>query len=74
MVESAPFRPDSWQQNQTWPEEPPTPEPAGEYLAAAFLRSGGLVVVSPIQNKRENRFGFSLWKVEEHRGEPQRSK
>jgi hypothetical protein len=44
---------------------------AGEYLAVSFLRAGGLVVVSPIQNGREWRFGFSLWRVEERRGEGQ---
>jgi len=69
MVESAPFRPDSWQQNQKWPEEPQTPDPAGEYLAVSFLRNGGLVVVNPIQNRQEKRYGFSLWKLEERRGE-----
>jgi hypothetical protein len=31
-------------------------------------------VVSPVQNMREKRFGFSLWKAEEHRGEPKRAK
>jgi hypothetical protein len=30
-----------------------------------------LAVVSPIQNKRENRYGFSFWKLEERRGEGQ---
>jgi hypothetical protein len=74
MVESQPFKPDSWQQNRYWPEDPPTPDTAGEYLAVSFLRNGGLVVVSPIQNKREKRYGFSLWKVEERRGEVQRTK
>jgi hypothetical protein len=74
MVESPPFKPDSWRQNQTWPEDPPTPDPAGEYLAISFLRKDGLVVVSPIQNKRENRYGFSLWRIEERREEPQRAK
>ena len=74
VVESPPFKPDSWQQNRIWPEDPQTPDPAGEYLAVSFLQNGGLVVVSPIQNKRENRFGFSLWKVEESRGEVQRAK
>jgi hypothetical protein len=69
VVESPPFKPDSWRQNRIWPEDPPTPDPAGEYLAVSFLRNGGLVVVSPIQNKRENRYGFSLWKVQERRGE-----
>jgi hypothetical protein len=74
MVESRPFKPDSWQRNRYWPEEPQTPDTAGEYLAVSFLRTGSLVVVSPIQNKRENRFGFSLWKTEERRGESQRAK
>jgi len=69
MVESPSFRPDSWRQNQTWPEDPQTPDPAGEYLAVSFLRAGGLAVVSPIQNKRDKRYGFSLWRVEERRGE-----
>jgi hypothetical protein len=70
FVESPPFKPDSWRQIQIWPEDPQTPDPAGEYLAAAFLRTGGLVVVSPIQNKQEKRYGFSLWKIEERREEP----
>jgi len=68
FVESAPFRPDSWRRNDPrWPDAPPTPDTAGEYLALTFLRKGGLAVVSPIQNVREKRFGFSLWKVGEHR-------
>jgi hypothetical protein len=74
MIESPPFKPDSWRQNQTWPEDPQTPDPAGEYLAVSFLRAGGLVVVSPIQNKSEKRYGFSLWRVEERRGEQRRAK
>jgi hypothetical protein len=68
MVEAPPFKPDSWRENRQWPEDPQTPDTAAEYLALAFLRSGGMAVVSPIQNKREKRFGFSLWKVEERRG------
>ncbi|MGB9005916.1 MAG: sialidase family protein [Candidatus Aminicenantales bacterium] len=74
MVESQPFKPDSWRQNRSWPEDPQTPDPAGEYLACSFLDKGGLVVVSAIQNKRENRFGFSLWRVEERRGDSRRAK
>ena len=70
MVESEPFRPDSYQRpNPQWPNDPPSPDTAGEYLALTFLRKGGLAVVSPVQNGREKRFGFSLWKVEEHRGD-----
>jgi hypothetical protein len=72
MVESAPFKPDSWQ--RFVPSEfPPVQDTAGEYLPILFLRNGGLVVVSPIQNWHEKRFGFSLWKIEEYRGEAQRT-
>lgn len=67
MIESQPFKPDSWQQNRVWPEEPQTPDTDGEYLAVIFLKKGGLVVVSPIENWSEKRFGFSLWKVDESR-------
>jgi len=73
MAEASGFKPDSW----VWsiPKDfPPVRDPAGEYLPVLFLRSGGLAVVSPIQNKRENRVGFSFWKLEEHRGEPQGTK
>jgi hypothetical protein len=69
MVESAPIKPDSWRQNRVWPKDPQTPDPAGEYLPILFLRKGGLVVVSTIQDPTEKRFGFSLWKIEEHRAE-----
>ena len=75
MFESGPFRPDSWQRpNPQWPNDPPLPDTAGEYLALAFLRKGGLAVVSPVQNIAEKRLGFSLWKLEERRGEVQRTK
>jgi hypothetical protein len=73
MAEAPGFKPDSWQW-YTPQEFPPVRDTAGEYLPVIFLRSGGLVVVSPIQSKRENRVGFSFWKVEEHRGEPQQTK
>jgi hypothetical protein len=73
MVESRPFKPDSWRQNSYWPDDP-VHNTAGEYLAVCFLRNGGLAIVSPILNPRESRYGFSLWKVEEHRGELQRTK
>jgi ketosteroid isomerase-like protein len=72
MAEAPGFKPDSWQW-YTPQEFPQVRDSAGEYLPVLFLRAGGLAVVSPIQNKRENRIGFSLWKVEEHRGDLQRS-
>jgi hypothetical protein len=37
---------------------------AGEYLALAFLRDGGLAVVTPIQNRAEKRVGFTWWKFD----------
>jgi hypothetical protein len=74
VVESPPFKPDSWRPNRSWPEDPLIRDTAGEYLALCFLHNGALAVVSPIKNKRENRYGFSLWKVEERRGEAQRAK
>jgi hypothetical protein len=64
MVESQPFEPDCWRQTRS-PDDPMLRDTAGEYLAVSFLRRGGLAVVSPIQNKRENRYGFSLWKIKE---------
>lgn len=36
----------------------------GEYLAVTFLRTGGLAMVSPIQNQRAQQFGFSWWRIE----------
>ncbi len=61
MIESAPFRIDTW---IAPPEEPPVRDTGGEYLAMAFLRDGGLAVVSPIQNKGAQRFGFSWRRIE----------
>ena len=75
MVESEPFRPDSWERpNPQWPNDPLLPDPAGEYLALTLLHQGGLAVVSPVQNIREKRFGFSFWRLEEQRGKSQAAK
>ena len=73
VVESRPFEPDCWQESRS-PDDPPLRSAGGEYLAACFLRKGGLAVVSPVQKWRENRFGFSFWKLEEHRGNIARAK
>ncbi len=62
IIESPPFRPDSWRAGVR-PQDPPIRDTAGEYLAVTFLRTGGLAVVSPIQNKREQRFGFSFRRI-----------
>jgi hypothetical protein len=71
FVEAPPFSPNSWRQNPSWPDDPPIRDTAGEYLPILFLHTGGLAVVSPIKNKREYRYGFSFWKIEERRGEGQ---
>jgi hypothetical protein len=34
-----------------------------QYVAVTFLNAGGPAVVSPIQNERAKRFGFSWWKI-----------
>ena len=58
MIEAPPFRTDSWRFGER-PEDTPERDTAGEYLALTFLRDGGVAIVSPIQNRRANRFGFS---------------
>jgi hypothetical protein len=60
IIESQPFRTDSWGAGAR-PEDPPVRDSAGEYLAVAFLKDGGLGMVGPVQNRRANRFGFSWW-------------
>lgn len=63
MIESRPLRIDSWRAGAR-PEDPPVRDSAGEYLAITFLRNGRLAVVSPIQNRRAQRLGFSWWSIE----------
>lgn len=63
LIESRPFRPDTWEQGRSC-EDPPFRDTAGEYLALAFLSDGSLAVVSPIQNSRAQRFGFSFWRID----------
>ncbi|HME08402.1 MAG TPA: sialidase family protein [Bryobacteraceae bacterium] len=64
IIESPPFRPDTWGRD-TKPEDPPIRDTGGEYLAVTFLKAGGVAVVSPIQDEREHRFGFTWWRLEE---------
>ena len=35
----------------------------GGALGLTFLSDGGLALVSPIQNERAQRFGFSFWRI-----------
>src|SRR5262249_45709838 len=54
--------PDTWGLSSRR-ENPERRSSAGEYLAMAFLRDGSLAVVSPIQNERAGRFGFTWWRI-----------
>ena len=63
VTESPAVQIDSWTSGKT-PEDPPIRDAAGEYLALTFLKDGALAMVSPIQNRRDNRFGFSFWRIE----------
>jgi len=67
IVATQTFRPDSWQREAA-PGKPVEPDPAGEYLAVAFLRDGTIAVVSPIQNPATGRFGFAFRTVPRPRG------
>ncbi|MGH9347784.1 MAG: sialidase family protein [Vicinamibacterales bacterium] len=62
MITGPPFQPDSWRSNPNAPDSP-IRDTAGEYLATTFLRGGGIAVVSPIQDARKQRFGFSWRRV-----------
>ena len=64
LVESQPLRPDSWGGGRSV-NDPAYRDTAGEYLGLTFLSTGGLALVSPIQNRRGQRFGFSVWKIDE---------
>lgn len=39
-------------------------DPGGEYLAIVALRNGSIGVVSPIQNRKASRMGFTWWRFE----------
>lgn len=57
------FEIDSWTSGAR-PEDTLKRDSAGEYLAITFLKDGGLAMVSPIQNARDKRYGFSIRKIE----------
>lgn len=63
MIESPPIRIDNWRPIDR-PDSQAIRDTGGEYLAITFLSDGGLAVVSPIQNRNANRFGFSWWEFE----------
>ncbi len=63
VIQAPPFEPDSWARDPQPGAGSPSRDPAGEYLPVTFLKSGGLAVVSPIQNAGAGRFGFSWWRI-----------
>ncbi len=62
---SPPFQQDCWREGV----EPRVRDPGGEYVPVVFLSSGGLGVVTTIQDSRDDRFGFTRWKVAMDPGE-----
>jgi hypothetical protein len=62
VVAEAAIQPETWGLSSRR-ENPQRRNSAGEYLPVAFLRDGRLAVVSPVQNERASRFGFSFWAI-----------
>lgn len=60
VILSAPQSLESRRKNKE--DGPIETDTAGEYLALTYLRDGTLAVVTPIQNRPENRVGFTWWK------------
>ena len=63
LIEAPALRPDSWGGGRSV-DDPPYRDTAGEYLGLTFLSDGRLALVSPIQNRSAQRFGFSFWKID----------
>ncbi len=60
VVLSEPLRFESWMEyDGEWMRDT-----AGEYVPVAYLQDGDLAVVTPLQDARTNRFGFSWWRLE----------
>ena len=60
VVLSAPLSFESWMESDgEWMRDT-----AGEYVPVAFLQDGNLAVVTPLQDARANRFGFTWWRLE----------
>ncbi len=60
VVLSAPLRFESWMESDgEWMRDT-----AGEYVPVVYLRDGDLGVVTPLQDARTDRFGFTWWRLE----------
>jgi hypothetical protein len=53
FVESSPFQIDALNLNGS------DRDTGGEYLGITYLRDGGFAVVSPIENTKDQRYGFT---------------
>jgi len=60
VLMSAPFQIDSWTKSDE-PDHPLVRSSAGEYLQPLFLKDGTLAIISPIQDPKANRRGFTFW-------------
>lgn len=59
VVLSDQLRFDSWMEYEgDWRRDT-----AGEYVPVAYLRDGDLAVVTPLQDARTDRFGFTWWRI-----------
>ena len=62
---SAPLPIDSWGPSELPSSLPLVRSTAGEYLPVSLLRNGDVIVASPIQDPRANRYGFTFWRFKE---------
>ena len=51
---------------ESWTGEPVHADAGGEYLPVALLSDGSVAVVTPIQNERVHRLGFTWWRFAVH--------
>ncbi len=64
VIQSPPFRPDSWVQvKRDDPNSDLVRTAAGEYIPVIFLRDGDLGVVSPLNDFDTRMSGFSWWRA-----------
>ena len=54
---AAPFTPLSWTEDPT----EPLPDPAGEYVPVLLMDNNRLAVVTPVQDRKNHRWGFTWW-------------
>ena len=59
---SAPLAIDCWGPGELPSSVPFVRSTAGEYLPVSFVKNGDVIVASPIQDPRSNRYGFTFWR------------